>query len=298
MTPSRLPPLNGLKVFEIAARHLSFSRAAQELCVTNAAVSHQIKQLEEFLGLRLFDRRNNQLGLTCAGERYAPRVREALRALQSATDRLLSDRTAPLRVGVPPVFGEKWLVPRLYRFFNRHPEISIDVASATTPDLRACDLLVADRRMDAPGLVTEHLVATDFFPVCAPALHAGLRAPRDLAHFTLLHDRNPSRSGLHPSWPQWLAEVGEQTVNASRGLGFSETSMGLQAAIDGQGIALGQSLLVDYDIAAGRLVRALDVDTPMRLAYYLIFFADAQERPELKAFRRWLQDEIENRSAR
>ncbi|KAF0814474.1 Glycine cleavage system transcriptional activator [Andreprevotia sp. IGB-42] len=284
----RLPPLNGLRVFEVAARNLSFTRAAGELCVTTAAVSHQIKQLEEFLGLKLFERRNNQLQLTSAGENYLPRVRDAFRALQQATDLLLDDKTIVLRAAVPPAFGAKWLVPRLYRFFNQHPDIRVEVSTDPVRDHHAYDVVIDDRQVDARDLTVERFASTGFFPVCSPAVQATLKTPNDLAGHTLLHERGAQRLSHHPGWQQWLDEAGASNVDASRGPGFSDASMTLQAAIDGQGVALGQRLLVEYDIAAGRLVKPLPVEVSLRLSYYLIFPPAALEKAGFAAFRNWL----------
>ncbi|MDO3520972.1 transcriptional regulator GcvA [Ralstonia pseudosolanacearum] len=290
--PRRLPPLNALRVFEVAGRHLSFSRAADELCVTNAAVSHQIKQLEDHLGLKLFRRRNNQLTLTDAGDNYLPRVRDALRALEQATDLLMGTGDAPLRVAVPPTFGAKWLVPRLYRFFNQHPQVRVEVSTADVQDHGQFDLCIDDRQVSVPGLRVEWFTATDFFPVCSAALQPAIRIPQDLAAQTLLHERGRRHLAHHPTWQQWLDEVGVRQIDAARGPAFSEALMAMQAAIDGQGVALGQGLLVEYDIAAGRLVRPLATEAALRLSYYLIHPHQASENPGFALFRQWLIDEL------
>lgn len=290
--PRRLPPLNALRVFEVAGRHLSFSRAADELCVTNAAVSHQIKQLEEHLGKKLFARRNNQLTLTDAGDNYLPRVRDALRALEQATDLLMDTADAPLRVAVPPTFGAKWLVPRLYRFFNQHPHVRVEVSTADVQDHGQFDLCIDDRQVNAPNLRVEWFTSTDFFPVCNATLQAAIRMPQDLATQTLLHERGGRHLAHHPTWRQWLDEVGVPHIDATRGPAFSEALMALQAAIDGQGVALGQGILVEYDIAAGRLMRPLATEASLRLSYYLIHPHQAAEHPGFALFRQWLVDEV------
>ncbi|MGN6138980.1 transcriptional regulator GcvA [Ralstonia wenshanensis] len=290
--PRRLPPLNALRVFEVAGRHLSFSRAADELCVTNAAVSHQIKQLEDHLGKKLFARRNNQLTLTDAGDNYLPRVRDALRALEQATDLLMDTADAPLRVAVPPTFGAKWLVPRLYRFFNQHPHVRVEVSTADVQDHGQFDLCIDDRQVNAPNLRVEWFTSTDFFPVCNATLQAAIRMPQDLATQTLLHERGGRHLAHHPTWRQWLDEVGVPHIDATRGPAFSEALMALQAAIDGQGVALGQGILVEYDIAAGRLMRPLATEASLRLSYYLIHPHQAAEHPGFALFRQWLVDEV------
>ncbi|CAH0447622.1 Glycine cleavage system transcriptional activator [Ralstonia syzygii subsp. syzygii] len=290
--PRRLPPLNALRVFEVAGRYLSFSRAADELCVTNAAVSHQIKQLEDHLGLKLFHRHNNRLALTDAGDNYLPRVRDALRALEQATDLLMGTGDAPLRVAVPPTFGAKWLVPRLYRFFNQHPQVRVEVSTADVQNHGQFDLCIDDRQVNAAGLRVEWFTATDFFPVCSAALQPAIRIPQDLAAQTLLHERGGRHLAHYPTWQQWLDEVGVRQIDTARGPAFSEALMVMQAAIDGQGVALGQGLLVEYDIAAGRLVRPLATEASLRLSYYLIHPHQAAENPGFALFRQWLIDEV------
>ena len=170
----RLPPLNALKVFEVAARRLNFTRAAEELHVTNAAVSHQIKLLEDFLGLDLFQRSNNVLKLTEAGERYLPRIREGFKIFQQATDTLLNDNNVLLRVGVPPSFGSKWLVPRLYRFLNRHPQVRVEIVSEVDRSYRDCDISIDFRRTQFADFRIEPFIVTEVFPVCSPAIVTAL----------------------------------------------------------------------------------------------------------------------------
>ncbi|WP_036666390.1 transcriptional regulator GcvA [Paludibacterium yongneupense] len=287
----RLPPLNALRVFEVAARHLSFTKAANELCVTNAAVSHQIKLLEQYLDLKLFERRNNQLQLSSAGENYLPRVRDAFRALQQATEMLLGDKSAVLHVAVPQTLGAKWLVPRLYRFINLHPDIRIEVSTERVVEYRDFDVVIDDRRLNDKHLTVERFASTRFFPVCSPALQHRLQTPQDLTRLTLLHERGAQRLAHHPTWQQWLDEVNVSGVEIQKALGFSDATMTMQAAIDGQGVALGQEMLVEYDIAAGRLVKPLEVEVSLCLYYYLIFPHEVEEKPAFQAFRRWLAAE-------
>ncbi|WP_188701111.1 transcriptional regulator GcvA [Silvimonas iriomotensis] len=286
--PRRLPPLNALRMFEVAARLMSFTQAASELHVTNAAVSHQMKQLEAFLGVPLFERRNNQLTLTAAGEAYLPRVREAFRALQQATDMLLDDKTITLKVAVPPTFGTKWLVPRLYRFLNLHPDIRVEVSTEHERDYLHNDITIDYRQVHSPELIVERFTSSTVFPVCSPSLQATLRTPADLSKHTLLHDRGPQRHAHLPNWQQWLEETGLAGIDATRGPAFSDSQMTLQCAIDGQGVALGQRILVEYDIAAGRLVKPLPTEVSLRVPYYLIFAHSAPDNPGFAAFRAWL----------
>jgi LysR family glycine cleavage system transcriptional activator len=291
----RLPPLNALRVFEVAARRLNFTRAAEELHVTNAAVSHQIKLLEDYLGIDLFKRSNNVLRLTDAGELYLPRIREGFKIFQQATDALLSDNNVVLRVGVPPSFGSKWLVPRLYRFLNRHPHIRIEIVSEVDRTYRDCDITIDFRRTQFADFRIEPFIATEVFPVCSPATAKNLASPADLEKFTLLHEVSAMNDPDYPSWKSWFATLGLQQTEARQGPLFTLALMALQAAIDGQGVALGQALLVEYDIAAGRLVRPLKVETALRLDYYLIYAADMKENPAFLAFHQWLLSEAQTR---
>lgn len=283
--------MNALRVFEVAARHLSFTKAAHELFVTNAAVSHQVKLLENYLNLKLFDRRNNLLFLTDAGEHYLPRVREAFRALQQATDMLQHSKSATLRISAPTPLAAKWLIPRLYRFVNQYPDIRIDVTNANAPEYPDLDVAIDDKQLLDKDLVVERFVCTSFFPVCSPALSERIQSVADLTQATLLHVSNPQRITHHPTWHQWMAEVGITSIEAQPALGFSDMMMTLQAAIDGQGVALGQALLVEYDIAAGRLVKPLEVEVSLCLYYYLIFPTRSENNPAFTVFRNWLKSE-------
>ncbi len=288
----KLPPLNSLRVFETAAQRLSFTRAAEELCVTTAAVSHQIKLLEDHLGIKLFVRSNNVLALTVAGERYLPRVREAFRALAQATDALMDENNTVLKVAVAPTFGAKWLVPRLYRFLARHPDIRVEINTDGERNFRNCDITIDSRRAGFGDLSVEPFVASALVPVCSPALAARITQPADLANCGLLHETSALNDADYPSWDEWFAAVGVKDIEPRHGLVFSLALMALQAAIDGQGVALAQNLLVEYDIAAGRLVRPFDVTTALRVQYYLIYAPDTRKNPAFNAFRDWLLEEL------
>lgn len=287
----RLPPLNALRVFEVAARRLNFTRAAEELHVTNAAVSHQIKLLEEHLDKQLFQRSNNVLRLTEAGERYLPRIREAFQVIQQATDTLLTDRTAILRVGVPPSFGSKWLVPRLYRFFNQHQDVRVEVVSEIELDYRKCDITIDFRGAKFADFCIEPFIATEVFPVCNPDLKKDIQTPGDLHKFTLLHEISALNNPDYPNWQRWFSELGISNANARQGPIFTLALLSLQAAIEGQGVALGQRALVEYDIAAGRLARLFDIHTSLRLHYYLVYAPDMKDNPAFQAFHQWLLNE-------
>lgn len=293
---TRLPNLKALRAFEAAGRHLSFTRAAAELHVTQAAISHQIKALEDELGVRLFRRGARGLLLTDAGQAYLPEVAAAFARLAQATERLRqAEETGVLTVSVLPSFAARWLVPRLRHFRARHPEIDLRVAATDKIvdfERDGIDLSIRYGYGDYRGMFWEHLLAEEIFPVCSPALmqdgadgRPPLRQPEDLRRHTLLHD------DLRTDWATWLRAAGVTGVDPHRGPGFTDSSMLLQAAVDGQGVALGRSALAGDDLAAGRLVRPFEFSLPAELAYYIVCPEHAADTPKIRAFRAWLQEE-------
>ena len=281
-------PLNAVRVFELAAQHSSFTKAAEELSLTPAAVSAQVKLLESYLGTPLFVRRNNRLKLTAAGENYFPRIRDAFRALQQATDQILGQRTASLKVLVPPTFGTKWLVPRLFRFFAKHPDIAVEVV--TDGGEGGWDLAVDDRL--AEGMEQSILAVSRYTPVCSPDMAGQLRGPEDLPTQMLLHERPGRRAAPAVGWDQWFERAGVSPGPVSREMGFGDGTMMLQAAIEGQGVALAQELLVAYDLAAGRLAEPFRLDVPLQHTYYLAVSREAGARDETGLFKQWLFAEL------
>jgi LysR family transcriptional regulator, glycine cleavage system transcriptional activator len=287
--PRRLPPLNAVRAFEAAARHLSFTRAAEELAVTQGAVSHQVKALEAQLGLRLFHRLHQRLQLTSAGEAYLPIVREALDRLAAGTEQLVaSERSSRLTVSVSPNFAAKWLVHRLGRFVLDHPAIDLRIsASLHHVDFASEDVDMAVRHGEGrwPDLHVTRLCREEIFPVCSPHLTDGARPPRDLAdlrHHTLLHldDRR--------DWAKWLDAAGVESFDLRRGVVFNQASMAIDAAVDGQGIALARTALAASDLLAGRLVRPFPLALPVRYAYYIVCPKATVERPKIAFMRDWL----------
>jgi LysR family glycine cleavage system transcriptional activator len=285
-----LPPLNGLRAFEAAARHMSFTDAAEELSVTQAAISHQVRGLELRLGLKLFVRRNRSLLLSEAGQSYLPSVRAAFDQLNEATEKLLQkDRGGNITVTTTASFATKWLVPRLAGFQRANPEIDVRVGTGTgLVDFSREDVDIGIRygRGQWPNLVAERLVGEDVLPVCAPALVKGpnpLRKPGDLKRFTLLH------IGTFPDdWQVWLTAAGVKGVDATRGVMFDNAIVAYQAAMDGLGVALGRNPLVTPDLKAGRLVAPFDFRMPSEFAYYVVYPPEAIRRRKIKAFRDWL----------
>jgi len=291
----RLPPLIAVRYFEAAARHLSFTKAALELHVTHSAISHQIKALEEWLGVPLFRRLNRSLMLTEAGQAYARPVREALEKLGDASRTLRSrEQTGSLTVSVMPSFAAKFLVPRLGGFRRAHPDIDVRIsASEKLVDFAREDVDVAIRygRGNWPGLRIDWLTRETLVAVCSPKLLSGpipLASPADLLQHTLMHDSDwPEQM-----WPRWLAAAGVKAEKLNSSLSFNHSSLMIQAAIDGLGVALTQEPLVRDDLANGRLVKPFDIDMPMDYAYYVVTPETTAERPKVKAFRDWLLAEI------
>ncbi len=285
-----LPPLNGLRAFEAAARHMSFTDAAEELSVTQAAISHQVRGLEQRLGLKLFVRRNRSLLLSEAGQAYLPAVRSAFDQLSEATEKLLQkDRGGHLTVTTTSSFAVKWLVPRLGGFQRLHPEIDVRVSTGTgLVDFSREDVDIGIRygRGNWPSLTAERLVSEDIMPVCAPSLVKGpngLKKPADLKRFNLLH------IGPFPDdWQVWLTAAGVKGIDFSRGVSFDFALAAYQAAMDGLGVALGRKVLVAPDLEAGRLVVPFDFKMSSEAAYYLVYPPEAIRRRKIKAFRDWI----------
>jgi len=289
---ARLPSLNGLRAFEAAARHLSFTRAAAELNVTQTAISHQIRRLEEQLGIRLFLRRNRALALTREAEGYVPAVRAAFEDLCQATDRLRrGERDGLLTVSATPSLAAKWLVQRVAAFQDAHPGIEIRISASThLVDFQReseIDLAVRYGRGSWPGLRADWLMAEEFFPVCSPSLLAGdkpLGRPADLAQHTLLH-----ATASREDWQLWLTAAGLPPALAlKRGLSFDQSFMAIQAAVEGLGIALGRTRFVEADIAAGRLVMPFNVVLPADAGFYIVAPEATADAPKIALFRDWL----------
>jgi LysR family glycine cleavage system transcriptional activator len=294
---ARLPSLNGLRAFEAAARHLSFTAAASELNVTQTAISHQIRRLEAELGIRLFVRQNRSLTLTPEAREYLPGIRAAFNDLRLATDRLLrKDSDRVLTVSTLASFAAKWLLPRLSSFQQAHPEIDVRITSSTSlVDFRRDDVDAAIRygRGHWVGLRADWLTADELFPVCSPALLKGdkpLQSPKDLAHHTLLH----TSGGYDDDWRLWLTAAGQPSdISKQRGLSFDLILMTVQAAIDGLGVALGRTTYVEGDIAKGRLVVPFKMALPADAGFYLVSPQARAESPKLSAFRQWLLTSVQ-----
>ena len=289
----RLPPLKTLPDFEAAARHLSFTKAAEELYVTHGAVSRQVKSLEDFLGVRLFRRLNRALRLTDEGQAYVAAVRELLEGLADATERVRKrDEQGALVVSTTMSFTIKWLVPRLARFREQHPEIDVRLqAEDRLIDFArdGVDIGIRYGRGQYPGLKSERLTHDDFVPICSPALVKGehpLRTPSDLKHYDLIHEM-----GTQIDWRMWLMAAGAEEIDWTRGPVYSHSSFVIQAVINGEGVALGRTALISDDLAAGRLVIPFDIPLKAEYAYYITYLPRALARAKVRAFRDWLLEE-------
>src|SRR5450755_1482628 len=297
---ARLPSLNGLRAFEAAARHLSFTNAASELNVTQTANSHQIKRLEEELGIRLLVRQNRALALTPEAKEYLPGIRAAFNDLRLATDRLLrKDNDHVLTVSTLASLAAKWLLPRLSSFQGAHPGIDVHITTSTgLVDFRGGDVDAAIRygRGQWPGLRADWLMADQLFPVCSPALLTGnkpLRRPEDLANHVLLHNS----AGNNDDWRLWLTAAGlPANLSKQPGITFDLVYMTVQAAIDGIGVAMGRTSYVEADIAKGRLVVPFKITLPADAGFYLVSAEARADSPKLAAFRQWLSASVQNKT--
>lgn len=292
-----LPPLNALKAFESAGRHLSFTKAAAELNVTPAAVSHQVKALEDLLGVPLFHRLTRALRLTDAGQAALPTFAQGFDKLLQGVEQIRAfGKSEVLTISVSPSFGAMWLVPRLELFRIRHPDIEIRLdGTDRRVDLARDDADVALRYGPGgySGVRVDRLFGQANTPVCSPELLDGehpLRTPDDLRHHTLLH---VDWKDAEASWRMWLLAAGLDDIDPTRGPRFTLETMAVQAAVDAQGVALVGDMLVACELAAGRLVRPFDpsLSTPLSFSYYLLSPKEGTEPPKVAAFRDWLLEE-------
>ena len=288
-----LPPLNSLRAFEAAASQLSFTLAAEELNVTQAAISHQVKSLEESLGVPLFSRFNRKLQLTDEGRAYLPAVRAALDGIADATMHIREERSHQIiTVSTMDSFAADWLVPRLKHFNDAHPDTDVWITTWNPMErLRRDNVDVEIRYGDGrwPDDDVTMLLKEDIFPVCSPQLikDKTLNSPSDLAGFTLLHDL------LLIGWADWLKAAGVEDVDASHGPHFNHSHLMIRAAIQGEGVGLGRGVLVAGAIADGLLVKPFDIDLQGEYAYYVVCRPGATDSPKIAAFHQWLQDEAE-----
>jgi LysR family glycine cleavage system transcriptional activator len=284
--------MNALRAFEAAARLENFSRAADEIFVTHGAVSRAVRQLEADLGQPLFRRTTRSVRLTATGEAYAQEVRSVLERLNRATEQARAkSMTGALTVSTLDSFAGKWLLPRMSHFREVCPDIDLRLSTSDgLVDFVREDIDIAVRYGlgDYPHLQSEFLMGEDLFPVCSPALLAGphaLTCPDDLHHHQLIHD------DFHIDWKMWLTAAGVANVETLRGPTYHSSDLGIRAALQGDGVALGRSALVEDDIAAGRLVRPFELTLAANHAYYVVYPPGALENPKVGAFRDWIIDQ-------
>jgi len=309
----RLPALGTFRAFEAAARHLSFKKAASELSVTPAAISHQIKALEEQLGVALFVRLTRSLALTEAGRAMLPKVQEAFSQLEAAVALTQPQAQAHvLSVSAPPSFAARWLMPRLHRFTQQYPQIELRLSSGLNlidtgesnaygsdwldnADGSSADVAIRCGLGRYPGCRVAHVFTPSYLPACQPALLKGpkaLRSPSDLRHYSLIHDDTIPDAAERPSWADWLEKAGVQGMDGNRGPRFADGGLALQAAMDGLGVVLALKPLIMQDVAAGRLALPFDLAIPLHFAYYLVSPEQTAARPAVAAFYDWLLDEV------
>ncbi|HLH90518.1 MAG TPA: transcriptional regulator GcvA [Xanthobacteraceae bacterium] len=288
----RLPPLNALKAFEAAARHESFTRAAEELHVTQGAVSHQVKALELELGIKLFNRERQRLMITEAGRGYLAVIRDAFDRIALGTERLLQrESSGALTISISPDFAAKWLIHRLGRFSAAHPDIDLRVsASMHRVDFAREDVDIAVRHGDGDwaGLHVERLCAEQLFPVCSPRLARGrqrLIRPSDVLKFPLLHLQS------RKDWATWLDLVGVPDAEGPHGPVMSHASLLIDAAAAGQGIALARTTLAAWDLLNGRLIRPFPDVLRLSKPYWVVCPRATAMLPKVKRAREWLLSE-------
>lgn len=289
----KLPPLNSLRAFEAAARHLSFTRAANELFVTQAAISHQVKGLEDYLGYSLFIRLPRNLTLTAKGAALMPVLADAFDDMANAVVSLKQEKVGSLlNVRLAPSFAAKWLSPRLKEFWELYPEIDLCLFHAHKPvdfEREDIDLAVTYGRGDWEGVESTPIIKLDFFPVASPAWlaqNAPLVNPAQLLDVPLLHDAGPY------AWNEWLRQAGVKGINNKRGTTIDDTNVLIQAAIDGQGVALGSTPFVEDHLKAGRLVMVFNQVLMSDHAYHVVCPKAHLQRADVRAFKDWLLAQI------
>lgn len=314
--PYSLPPLKSLRAFESAGRHLSFRKAAAELHVTPAAISHQIKLLEDHLGVQLFRRMTRAIELTEVGRAFLPKLNDGFERVAQAVNSVRSyQESGTLAVCVPPLFGAKWLTPRIHGFVAAFPDIDIRLStSIRLVDQRRPGLTIVagECEVDEPditirfgrgrysGCQVDKLFEVSFTPLCNSQLLSAknpLRTPADLRHHLLLHDDLHRISDGWATWEQWLQAATADEVDANRGPHFSQPQLCIDAAIDGAGILLGAREVLALDIAAGRLVAPFPQVLETSAAYYIVSCTQTANHPKIAAFRRWLIEEARRPSA-
>ena len=296
-----LLPLNALRAFDAAARHKSFKLAAEEMSVTPAAISQQIRSLEEYLNVQLFIRDKNTLQLTKEAEEALPSLDDAFNAFETAVEILQKDEeNRELHITLSPSFASKWLIPRLGRFYEQHENINVHVdASMAIVNFKndEFDLGVRYGRGKYPGLYVEELMKEEVFPVCSPELLSGedgIKTYKDLKKITLIHDDSSLEDESCPKWDMWLKAVGVTLSRKSKHLHFNSTQLTIEAALAGRGAAIAKGTIARDDLEQGRLVRLFARSLPVDFAYYIVCNEHKKDSPKVKAFMEWLRSEAKN----
>lgn len=291
-----LLPLNALRAFDAAARHMSFKQAADDLSVTPAAISQQIRSLEDFLGVDLFRRTNRSLVLTDAAQLSLQPLKEGFEKLEEAVDIITESKTSNiLKVSVSPSFASKWLVPRLASYYARHPDAVVKIsATMEITDFKAEDVDIAIRYGlgNYDGLVSEELLRETIFPVCAPGLFDGEAAtPCAVLNHTLIHDDTAMDDESAPNWTMWLKAAGVETPDGMPALHFNTHALAIEAAVAGRGIALARSAIAEEDLKAGRLIKPFGEGVPINFAHYIVYPQEKLKNERVQDFIEWLREE-------
>ena len=298
MPPRQAPPLAALRSFESAARKLSFAQAAHELCVTPAAVSHQIKRLEAYVGTQLFERHNRSVLLTETGARLATTLHTLFAALDEAVTQIKEPSGPSIRVSALPSLAAKWLVPRLHGFEAAYPALKVRIDTSdhlVNFAYEPIDIALRYGVGNYPGLHVERLMSADAFPVCSPRVlgdgHPPLKKATDLKRHTLLHDESSDRSKGVPNWAMWLKAAGADQVDSRRGPVFGSIHLAIEAALAGHGVAMGIAPLVEHDLRSGRLICPFELTLPNTFSFWIVCPRKRVSDPILRKFREWLCDE-------
>ena len=299
---SAMPPLSALRAFEAAARHLSLVQAARELNVTAGALSHQIRGLEDFLGVKLFERRVRSIALTTAGKQLYPGLQTGFGHIREAVGSLDTSQAAHvLVVSTSPGLTSKWLAPRLYRFGAAYPDIDVRISSSLTNANFATDGIdLALRNLPVnpvvePTLEIEQLVDITYIPVCNPRLlekYGPMKNAQALARLPLIHDESLSARGASPNWGNWFKAAGLDNIDLRRGLRFNSSDHALDAAGEGAGVLLTHDLLAYDDLHTGRLVIPVKLALPAGRTFHLVWPKGRKPSKAMEAFRRWIKEEI------
>lgn len=288
-----VPPLHVLAAFESAAKHHSFARAAEELHVTDSAISHRIRLLEEQLGEKLFLRNHGGLVLTGKGTHYLAAVQTALATLKSAAANLSTNMRCAVRISIGPALARNWLIVRLGEFYQQHSDIDVEISATKLAGnkmavLKSGEADIAIRygkNEDWVGYDALPLLEGNLFPACSPAYRkstGGLSKPKDLLKATLL--RLPGQR-----WQPWFAAAGLNSMEPLTGPLFSDADLLLDAAVSGQGVALARSMLVGEHLSSGRLVMPFDISIPASSSYFAVYSKGSGSRPEVKSLLEWLR---------